>query len=147
MIGGGGVRRLWNRLGVGVVARGAPRGLGAGRGGARRDAGGGGGLANAGQRDRELREVVGAAHVGAPAGGDAVRDGGSGRHLLGFLLCSLPLPSSWLVPERALALRRCVCACTFEPNARLSAGSTVLRAMQSRLRVFSLTAVALARGV
>jgi len=84
------------RLGVGVVARGAPRGLGAGRGGARRDAGGGGGLAHAGQRDRELREVVGAAHVSAPAGGDAVRDGGSGSgsggHLLRFLLCSLTLP-------------------------------------------------------
>lgn len=78
--------RVRVRLGVGVVAGGASRGLGAGRGGARRDAGGGGGLAHAGQRDRELRKVVGAAHVGAPAGGDAVRDGSSRGHLLGFAL-------------------------------------------------------------
>jgi hypothetical protein len=66
--------------------------------------------------------VVGAAHVGAPAGGDAVQDGGSGSssgsggHLLRFLLCSLPLPSSWLVSERAPASCRCVCA--FDPSTR-----------------------------
>jgi hypothetical protein len=93
-------RDLGLRFGIGGVARAAPQGLGAGRGGARRDAGGGGGLADAGERDREREEVVGAPHVGAEAGGDAVPDGG---HLLGFLVLA-PLPSP---PRLALVLVRC----------------------------------------
>jgi hypothetical protein len=102
------------RLRIGGVARGAPRGLGAGRGGARRDAGGRGGLPDARERDRELGQVVGAAHVGAPAGGDAVQDEDGGRAwgvrhlswLLALLLhqFTLPASSSWLVAERARAL-------------------------------------------
>jgi hypothetical protein len=88
-------RDLGLRFGIGGVARAAPQGLGAGQGGARRDAGGSGGLADAGERDREREEVVGASQVGAEAGGD-------GGHLLGFLVLA-PLPS----PSLALVLVRC----------------------------------------